>query len=96
MLGAALIRSVYDHETRANSSIRARRSDRPTRATPLLDASVSADGRAQDRFKAKPDEVVQTPVTRLTRRIASRVTNVDAVRAAETAVTHGVIWKFAD
>ena len=51
---------------------------------------------AQDRSKAKPDEVVQTPVARLSGRAASCATNADAVRAAEIVLTHRVIWKFAD
>ena len=43
---------------------------------------------AQDRSKAKPDEVVQTPVARLSGRAASRATNAYAVRAAEIVLTH--------
>jgi hypothetical protein len=62
----------------------------------VLDASVSSDRSAQDRSKAKPDEVVQTPVVRLSGRAASRATNASAVRAAEILLTHRVIWKFAD
>ena len=50
-------------------------------------ALVSSD-RAQDRSKAKPDEVVQTPVARLSGRAASRATNAYAVRAAEIVLTH--------
>jgi hypothetical protein len=57
---------------------------------------VSSDRGAQDRSKAKPDEVIQTPLARLSGRDASRATNADGVRAAETVLTHGVIWKFAD
>src|SRR5262249_61022770 len=59
-------------------------------------ASVSSDRRAQDRSQAKPDEVVQTPVARLSSRAASRATNASAVRAAEIVLTHRAIWKFAD
>jgi hypothetical protein len=55
-----------------------------------------SDRSAQDRSKAKPDEVVQTPVVRLSGRAASRATNASAVRAAEILLTHRVIWKFAD
>jgi hypothetical protein len=55
-----------------------------------------SDRSEQDRSKAKPYEVVQTPVEKLRHRDASRATNADAARAAETVVTHGVIWKFAD
>jgi hypothetical protein len=55
-----------------------------------------SDRSAQDRSKAKLYEVVQTPVAKLRHRDASRATNADAVRAAETVLTHGVIWKFAD
>jgi hypothetical protein len=62
----------------------------------LLEASVSSDRSEQARSKAKPYEVVQTPVAKLRHRDASRATNADAVRAAETVLTHGVIWKFAD
>jgi hypothetical protein len=62
----------------------------------VLDASVSSDRRALDRSKAKPYEVVQTPVAKLRHRDASRATNADAVRAAETVLAHEVIWKFAD
>jgi hypothetical protein len=51
-------------------------------------ASVSSDRRAQDRFRAKPDEFVQTPVARLSGRTASRATNAYAVRAAEVVLTH--------
>ena len=43
---------------------------------------------AQDRSKATPNEVVQTPVTRLRGRAASRATNAYAVRAAEIVLTH--------
>src|SRR4029077_2961331 len=59
-------------------------------------ASVLSDRSAQDRSKAKPDEVVQTPVVRLSGRAASRATNTSAVRAAEILLTHRAIWKFAD
>jgi hypothetical protein len=59
-------------------------------------ASMSSDRSAQDRSEAKPDKVVQTPVAKFRHRDASRATNADAVRAAETVLTHGVIWKFAD
>jgi hypothetical protein len=45
---------------------------------------------------AKPDEVVQTPVERLSGRAASRATNAYAVRAAEIVLTQWAIWKFAD
>jgi hypothetical protein len=48
---------------------------------------VSSDRSAQDRSKAKPDEVVQTPVARLSGRAASRATNADGVRAAEIDLT---------
>jgi hypothetical protein len=51
-------------------------------------ASVSSDRSAQDRSKAKPDEVVQTPVARLSGRAVSRATNAYAVRAAEIVLTH--------
>src|SRR5262245_57283768 len=43
---------------------------------------------SQDRSKAKPDEVVQTPVARLSGRAASRATNVYAVRTTEIVLTH--------
>jgi hypothetical protein len=51
------------------------------------DRSVLSDRSAQDRSKAKPDEVVQTPVARLNGRVASRATNAYAVRAAELVVS---------
>jgi hypothetical protein len=72
------------------------RCDRPKHPNRALDASVSSDRSAQDRSKAKPDEVVQTPVVRLSGRAASRATKVYAVRAAEMVLTLRVIWKFAD
>jgi hypothetical protein len=53
----------------------------------VLDASVSSDLSAQDRSQAKPDEVVQAPVARLSGRAASRATIAYAVRAAEIVVT---------
>jgi hypothetical protein len=56
----------------------------------------AADRSAQDRPMAKLDEVVQTPVPRLSGRAASRATNAYAVRAAEIVLTHRFIWKFAD
>jgi len=55
---------------------------------PLIDASVSSDRSAQGRSQAKPDEVVQTPVARLSGRDASRVTNAYAVRVTEIVPTH--------
>jgi hypothetical protein len=67
-----------------------------TEATSGQSASVSSDRRARDRSQAKPDEVVQTPVVRLSGRAARRATNASAVRAAEVLLTHRVIWKFAD
>jgi hypothetical protein len=53
----------------------------------IMRASVSSARSAQDRSKAKPDEVVQTPVVRLSGRAASRATNASAVRAAEIVLT---------
>jgi hypothetical protein len=50
--------------------------------------SVSLARSAQDHSTAKPDEVVQTPVPRLSRRAASRETNAYAVRAAEIVLAH--------
>ena len=52
------------------------------------DRSVLSDRSAQDRSKAKPDEVVQTPVASLSGRAASRATNAYAVRAPEIVLTH--------
>jgi hypothetical protein len=59
-----------------------------TEATSDQSTSVSSDRSAQDRSQAKPDEVVQTPVARLSGRAASRATNAYAVRAAEIVLTH--------
>jgi hypothetical protein len=50
-------------------------------------ASVLLDRSAQDRSKAWLDEVVRTPVARLSGRAASRATNAYAVRAAEIVPT---------
>ena len=49
---------------------------------------LSSGRRAQDRSWAKHDEVVQTPVARLSGRAASRPTNAYVVRAAEIVLTH--------
>jgi hypothetical protein len=49
---------------------------------------VSSDRRAQDRSQAKPDDVVQTPVARLSGRAASHATIADAVHAAKIVLTH--------
>ncbi len=51
-------------------------------------STVSSARSAHDRSKAKPDEVVQTPVARLSGRAASRATNADAVRASEVVLTY--------
>jgi hypothetical protein len=50
-------------------------------------AWVSSDRRTHDRSKAKPDEVVQTPVERLSGRAASRAITAYAVRAIEIVIT---------
>ena len=63
-------------------------SDRPTSPNCVLNASVSSDRSAEDRSKAKPDEVVQTPVARLSGRAANRATSAYAVSAAEIVLTH--------
>jgi len=91
-----LVAQPLDSQHGGFHCVSALRSDRPTRANRVLDASVSSDRRAQDRSKAKPDEVVQTRVARLSGRAASRATIAQAVRAAEIVLTHRVIWKFAD
>jgi hypothetical protein len=41
-----------------------------------------------DRSKARPDEVVQTPVSGVSGQAASRATNAYAMRAAEIVLTH--------
>ena len=71
---------------RLNEALRASvgSTDAPNR---VLDDSVSSDRRAQDRSKAKPDEVVQTPVARLSGRAANRATNAYVVRAAYVVLT---------
>jgi hypothetical protein len=51
-------------------------------------ASVSSDRRAQDRSNAELDEVVQTPVTRLSGGAARRSTNAYAAGAPEIVLTH--------
>jgi len=61
--------------------------DKGPEATPV-GASVSSDRSAQDRPKAKPDKVVQTPVARLSGRAASRANYAYAVRAAEIVLTN--------
>ena len=60
------------------------------RLAPVLTEASSwmSDRSAQDRSKAKPDEVVQTRVARLSGRAASRATYAYAVRAAEIVLTH--------
>ena len=61
----------------------------PCRFLALAFARVGVVGpMRQDRSKARPDEVVQTPVARLSGRAASRATNAYAVRAAEIVLTH--------
>jgi hypothetical protein len=82
---------------RAHSSSRsALRSDRPKRRRASLRASVSSDRSAQDRSKARPDEVVQTPVARLSGRAASRATNACVIHASTTRVASGVPRQSAD
>jgi hypothetical protein len=59
-------------------------------------ASVSSDRSAQDRSKAKPDQVVRTPVARLSSRASSRATSADAVHASTTRVVSGIPRQSAD
>jgi hypothetical protein len=57
---------------------------------------MSADRSAKHHSEAKPAEVVQTPVTRLSGRAATHATKAYAVRAAEIILTDWVVLKFAD
>ena len=69
-------------EEQASVSARRRRISRhAVRTIPrnFKNAPVSSDRSVQDRSKAKPDEVVQTPVARLSGRAASRATNAYAI-----------------
>jgi hypothetical protein len=66
----------------------ASRTEKDPSAPPLEPASVSSDRSAQNRSKAKLDEVVHTPVATLSGRAASRATNAYAVRAVENVLTH--------
>jgi hypothetical protein len=96
--GTATRRSFAIHKL--NRRRRSRAEGRPLIETPrgrqqtVVEVRVGriargvSDRIAQDRSKAKPDEVVQTPVARLSGRAASRATNAYAVRAAEIVLTH--------
>jgi hypothetical protein len=54
---------------------------------------VSSDRSAQDRFNAELDEVVQTPVTRLSGGAARRSTNAYSVGAAEIGPNPLIHWE---
>ena len=78
-------RVLLDRHRRGGLDEPVARSDRPKRWRASLRASVSSDRRAQERTKAKPDEVVQTPVARLSGRAASRATNAYAFARLESS-----------